>query len=113
MRFNRTYTPERYASLLAGLERHCGVGVEFRVAETPIFVPLNLLEEMAQAGAELAHALMGRSDYLAAARQAIPPAYRVAGNITHPHFLTADFALVRESSGSLAPRLVEIQAFPS
>ncbi len=31
----------------------------------------------------------------------------------HPHFLTADFALVRDSSGSLTPRLVEIQAFPS
>ena len=113
MRFNRSFTSERYASLLAWLEDHCGVGVEFRVSETPIFVPLALLEEMADAGAELAQALIGRADYLEAAQQAIPPAYRVAGNTAHPHFLTADFALVRDSSGDLAPRLVEIQAFPS
>jgi hypothetical protein len=50
---------------------------------------------------------------MAAAMQAIPAAYRVAGDTGHPHFLTADFALVRDSLGSLAPRLVEIQAFPS
>jgi hypothetical protein len=113
IRFNRSFTLERYASLLAWLQEHCGVRVEFRVSETPIFVPLSLLEEMANAGAELAQALIGRADYLAAARQAIPPAYRVAGNTAHPHFLTADFALARDSSGNLAPRLVEIQAFPS
>jgi hypothetical protein len=112
-RFNRNFTSERYASLLAWLEDHCGVRVEFRVSETPIFMPLALLDEMAEAGAELAQALIGRADYLEAAHQAIPPAYRVAGDIGHPHFLTADFALARDSSGDLAPRLVEIQAFPS
>ena len=113
MRFNRSFTSERYASLLAWLEDHCGVRVEFRVSETPIFVPLALLQEMADAGGELAQALIGRADYMEAAQQAIPPPYRVAGNTAHPHFLTADFALVRDSSGDLAPRLVEIQAFPS
>ena len=112
-RFNRSFTSERYTVLLGWLEDHCGVRVEFRVSETPIFVPLALLQEMAEAGAELAQALIGRADYLAAAMQAIPPVYRVAGDTAHPHFLTADFALVRDSSGNLAPRLVEIQAFPS
>ncbi len=112
-RFNRSFTSERYASLLGWLENRCGIKVEFRVSETPIFVPLALLEEMADAGAELAQALLGRADYLVAAAQAIPPPYRVAGETAHPHFLTADFALVRDSSGKLKPRLVEIQAFPS
>jgi hypothetical protein len=112
-RFNRSFTSQRYESLLAWLKDRCGVPVEFRVAETPIFVPLALLEEMAEAGAELARALIGRPDYMAAAMQAIPPAYRVARDTDHPHFLTADFALIRDSRGGLAPRLVEIQAFPS
>ena len=42
-----------------------------------------------------------------------PTGYSVAGETPHPHFLTADFALVRTASGELASRLVEIQAFPS
>jgi len=51
--------------------------------------------------------------YLDAARMAIPNGYHVASETAHPNFLTADFALVREQNGELAPRLVEIQAFPS
>jgi hypothetical protein len=111
--FNQKYLPENYASLLALLEQRCGATVEFRIAETPIFVPLSLLEGMATAGAELARSLMANPAYLAAARHAIPAGYRVAAETAHPHFLTADFALVRNPAGELVPRLVEIQAFPS
>jgi hypothetical protein len=112
-RFNRQFAPQGYASLLSGLNERCGVNVEFRVAETPIFLPRALLEGMAAAGSEMAHHLIGNSRYLAAARLAIPTAYRVAGETPHPNFLTADFALVRDLAGALVPRLVEIQAFPS
>ena len=112
-RFNRGFRPEQYVSLLDSMEQRCGTGVEFRIAETPIFVPLTLLEAMAAAGADLAHLLIGNPAYLAAARQAIPAEYRVAGETAHPNFLTADFGLVRTAAGDLVPRLVEIQAFPS
>ncbi len=112
-RFNRTFSPDRYSALLTWLEQRCGIRVKFRVAETPIFVPRALLDEMAAFGAELAKLLLGWPAYLEAARQAIPPGYRVAGKDSHPNFLTADFALVRDSAGKLVPRLVEIQAFPS
>ncbi len=111
--FNGRFTPNQYASLLALLEERCGLRVEFRIAETPIFLPEALLNEMAADGAELARALMANAAYLGAARKAIPAGYLVAGETAHPNFLTADFALVRDAQGTLAPRLVEIQAFPS
>jgi hypothetical protein len=112
-RFNQRFREGDYASLLALLEQRCGVKIEFRVAETPIFVAPALLEEMASAGADLAQWLIGNDSYLAAARMAIPSGYSVPGETAHPNFLTADFSLVRGSDGKLAPRLVEIQAFPS
>ena len=111
--FNRDFTPDRYTSLLRLTDQQCGAPVDFRVAETPIFLPRLLLDEMASAGAQLTRNLLDDSAYRAAAAAAIPPAYRVAGETAHPHFLTADFALVRDVSGDLAPRLVELQAFPS
>jgi hypothetical protein len=111
--FNKAFTAERYESLLRLVEDRCGTRVEFRIAETPVFLPASLLEEMATAGAELTRSLLGSPSYLAAARQAIPAGYAVAGETAHPHFLTADFALVRTEAGELVPRLVEIQAFPS
>jgi hypothetical protein len=111
--FNERFRPESYIDLLRTVDQRCGTPVEYRVAETPVFLPLAMLEQMAEAGVELTQALLGDPSYLAAARLAIPPAYNVAGESAHPNFLTADFALVRESNGELAPRLVEIQAFPS
>ncbi len=111
--FNQTFVPNQYRFLLNRLKEQCGVGIEFRVAETPVFVPYTILDEMAKAGAGLAEDLIGWPAYLAAAREAIPSGYRVASETARPHFLTADFALVRDSNGDLTPRLVEIQAFPS
>lgn len=62
--FNRNFREEGYASLLALLDRCCGVRVEFRVAETPIFVPLAMLEEMAPAGVDLTRRLIGANPIL-------------------------------------------------
>jgi hypothetical protein len=111
--FNDGYKPDRYSTLLDGLQTRCGTRVEFRVAETPVFLPKSMLVEMAEAGARLCDRLLKWPEYLAAARASIPAEFRVAGDSPHPHFLTADFALIRDAGGELAPRLVEIQAFPS
>jgi len=112
-RFNRTFNAEKYAKLLGLLEDRSGVPVEFRVAETPVFVPRALLDEMAAAGAEMTRSLIANPPYLSAARRAIPKGYLVADETAHPNFLTADFALVNDPERGLKPRLVEIQAFPS
>jgi len=116
--FNEKYRPERYQSLLHRLDERAGTSVEFRVAETPIFLPLGVLEEMASAGIRLTKRLLAWPEYLTAARNSIPGNFLVAGesggtNFPHPNFLTADFALVETGAEELAPRLVEIQAFPS
>ena len=112
-RFNSGYRPEQYATLFSLLEARCGIKIDFRVAETPVFLPPGLLEDVSQAGSRLCRRLVADASYLAAARAAIPAGYRVAGETAHPHFLTADFALVRGTGGELEPRLVEMQAFPS
>ena len=111
--FNRRFTPARYAALLALLEQQSGVRIDFRVAETPIFVWASQLEQLAAVGAKLTGEVIGNSACLAGARSAIPAGYLVAAESKHPNFVTADFAWVRNASGELVPRLVEIQAFPS
>jgi hypothetical protein len=116
--FNAQYRSEGYRALLENLEARTGTKIEFRVAETPVFLPLAMLEEMAEAGADLTRRLLGWPEYLASARRSIPTEFLVAGqsgcpDSDHPNFLTADFALVEDNTGTLVPRLVEIQAFPS
>ncbi len=112
-RFNAKFRPDDYTKLLGLIEQRCGLRPEFRVAETPMFVERAMLERLAKEGIELTKALLGNQEYLAAAQEAIPAAYRVANQTERPQFLTVDFALVRDKHGALAPRLVEMQAFPS
>jgi hypothetical protein len=116
--FNAAYRPEAYQRLLKNLEASAGTRIEFRVAETPVFLSAQALEQMAEAGEKLTRLLLSWPEYLKGAMESIPKAYRVAGLPedllkSHPNFLTADFALVHDSAGELVPRLVELQAFPS
>jgi hypothetical protein len=111
--FNARFRPEAYGLLLRDLDDRTRTHVSFRVAETPVFVPRPLLSQIAQLGAELTHRLVGDRAYLAESARAIPEAYRAADETPHPHFMTADFGLVRAGDGSLRPTLVELQACPS
>ena len=111
--FNRRFTPEKYARFLTRLEERCGTHVAFRNCETPCFFPEPLLRQMADAGAEMSLQLVGDAEYLAAADQAIPEQFRAARPTDKPLFIQADFGVVRLADGTLEPRLVEIQGFPS
>jgi hypothetical protein len=111
--FNRDYRPENYQALLEDCARRARAPLEFRISETPCFFPRRLMEKIADTGAELTHQLLGNAAFLKASEQAVPERFRVPRCPAHPHFMTADFGLVREGDGSLAPRLVELQAFPS
>jgi hypothetical protein len=111
--FNRDYRPENYRSLLEDCARRARAPLEFRISETPCFFPRALMEKVADTGAELTHQLLGNAAFLKASEEAVPERFRVPHCPAHPHFMTADFGLVREEDGSLAPRLVELQAFPS
>ena len=111
--FNKRFTAEKYSAFLSRLDERCGTHVEFRVCETPCFFPAPLIESMQQAGAELIGQLVGNEAYLAAARQQIPAAFLAPHETRRPLFVQVDFGIIRDASGNLAPRLVEIQAFPS
>ncbi len=111
--FNRRFDPRLYQKLLERMDRETRTHVGFRTSETPCFFPASLLSSMARAGAELTHQLVDSPDYMRCSTAAVPDRYRVPNESPHPHFMTVDFGLVREADGSVAPRLVELQAFPS
>jgi hypothetical protein len=111
--FNAQYTPAGYTNLLSRLNEQTRTTIDFRIAETPCFIPRSLMNELADTGAVLTHQLLDNPAYLQATEQAVPAKYRVPNDNPIPNFMTVDFGLVRNSDGSLQPKLVEMQAFPS
>jgi hypothetical protein len=110
--FNANYTLEKYQRLLKLLEERCGTPVKFRVCETPCFLPKPLLDQMSEYGKELIQQL-NSIEYRKASSAAIPDQFRVPRETNRPLFVQVDFGLVRDQSGKLQPKLVELQGFPS
>ncbi len=110
--FNRRWTPEKYLYFQTSLDNAIGQHVAFRHSETPCFFPRELLQEMSRAGRDLVGQLLNNKLYLEASDREIPAQYRVPNEAHEPLFIQADFGIVHEN-GTYAPKLVEIQGFPS
>ena len=111
--FNANFTPQKYQEFLKRLDDVCGTHVQFRLSETPCFFPKDLLSRMATDGEALIHQLVDNPTYRAKSDEAVPAEFKVPNQAQHPMFVQVDFGLVRDASGELQPKLVELQAFPS
>ena len=109
--FNASWSETRYRAFLAALGTSVG-SIGFPVSETPCFLPHGLMTDLASAGEELIRQAMAGEAARAAAR-VVPERFRGSHVGDVPTFVQVDFGLARERDGTLAPRLVELQAFPS
>jgi hypothetical protein len=111
--FNQNFTSEKYQTFLRQIDDACGTHVQFRLCETPCFFPKQLIDQMAEDGKELIRQLVDSPEYLARSDESIPAEFDVPNEAAHPMFVQVDFGMVRDASGELQPKLVELQAFPS
>ncbi len=111
--FNRQWNVGRYRRLLERLDSRCGAHVSFRVCETPVFIPAELIRLMEQSGGEIMEQLVGNAAYMAASDRAIPARFKVPREDPHPLFAAVDFGIEKKPDGRLAPRLIELQGFPT
>ncbi|PZR72464.1 MAG: hypothetical protein DLM73_13195 [Chthoniobacterales bacterium] len=110
-RFNADFTADRYAKLLRTANESEYWPVDFRISESPIFLSDAFADEVEQAAQEIVSQLR-TPEFALHARTAIPAGLEVPGESPHPIFLAVDFAICEES-GRFAPRLIELQGFPS
>ena len=111
--FNRNFLPDTYQRFLDNLAADAGAPIAFRVSETPCFFPKSLLDQMAEYGRDLVLQLVDSPEYRLASDVTVPQQYNVPNESPRPMFLQVDFGLVRNATGELEPKLVELQAFPS
>ncbi|HXM78833.1 MAG TPA: hypothetical protein VOA00_06330, partial [Thermoanaerobaculia bacterium] len=110
-RYNEAFTRDLYEGYQERLAADCGFPILFRLAETPVFLPPALRDEMVQSAEEIWGELQ-TPENLRRSLEAVPPEWDVPGCDPLPLFAQADFAVVREG-GRLAAKLIELQAFPS
>lgn len=110
-KFNKAFTLSKYENFLKIVEEGYPP-IEFRLAETPVFIPDELKELLIQAGEEIVE-FIKRPGFKELTKNAIPFEWEVPFENSHPHFLTLDFGITKGEDGGFKPMLIEMQGFPS
>lgn len=110
--YNADFTPEKYDSFLKDIHAVHPGAIQFRIAETPVFISLDFLTQMHQACEDVLKVLTG-PDFKDKTKASIPRKLKVPGETPHPEFLVLDFGLCKNERGGYIPQLVELQGFPS
>lgn len=111
-KYNAKFSEETYKEFIKYLDTMCGHKIEFRIAETPIFVPDHLFNEIISASDELT-SVITRKEFHDFTQNAIPPGLESPNEDRVPTLLSLDFAICRGSDGNLHPQLIELQGFAS
>jgi len=100
--YNQSFTESKYREFLNAFEVDFPGQLEFRVAETPVFVPLALKNKIIQASEEIIASLLS-PDFKERTDRAVPEHENVPNENAHTSFLAIDFAVCRNESGELIP----------
>jgi hypothetical protein len=110
--FNAHFTTEKYERFLSDINAGLQNPIAFRVAETPIFLTAAFRDKLIAAGNDIIDTIL-QPDFKELTERAIPDKWRVANENDHAHFIALDFAVCKDESGTLVPKLIELQGFPS
>lgn len=109
--YNAAFTNEKYEAFLKHLYGLYDHKPNFRISETPVFIPNDFRDKLVQACKDIAD-VISRPDFKAMTEGAIKPMQRVPNEDAHCTFLVVDFGICEED-GQLVPKLIELQGFPS
>jgi hypothetical protein len=110
--YNSAFTAAKYNAYLDELHSKHPGAIEFRVAETPIFIDRIFKQKVLDACEAIVDVIVG-SDFHKISDRAIPANVKVPGNSAHTHFIAFDFGICKNEAGELEPQLIEMQGFPT
>lgn len=110
--FNTHFTEEKYKAYVRELHTKHPGSIDFRIAETPVFVDKNFKMKILSA-CETIVDVITQFNFRSLTSHAIPPDLRVPHENDHSHFIAFDFGICETTEGELEPQLVEMQGFPT
>jgi hypothetical protein len=110
--FNAAFTAEKYETFLKALHQPYPGAIEFRIAETPVFVPRRFTEQMTRTCESILDQICDPR-FGQITDRAIPPSDFVPNQNGHSHFIAFDFGVCLNAAGQLEPQLIEMQGFPT
>jgi len=110
--FNAAFTQESYETFLKDLNSLHPGAIQFRIAETPVFIPKDFGDKIIEAGEAIIDVIVD-PNFKKLTDRAIPKNDFVPNENAHSHFIALDFGVCIDKEGKLEPQLIEMQGFPT
>ncbi len=110
--YNQQFSTDKYNQYIHALATLYPDALQFRVAETPIFVDKAFTTKMIDACESIVDVITGYN-FKSLTAHAIPPDIKVPNENAHTHFIAFDFGICESEKGELEPQLIEMQGFPT
>ncbi len=110
--FNQHFTESKYTDYLKQLDSLFPGAIDFRVAETPVFIPKTLKHQMLDTCEAIIDFIKDPS-FKSLTERSIPTHLNVPNEDEHPQMLVFDFGICENKQGEWEPQLIEMQGFPS
>lgn len=110
--YNAAFSQEKYHAFLEELNGVHPGAIEFRVAETAVFVPRDFTNKMLGACESIIDRITDPG-FSELTKNAIPAGLRAPGSEGHTQFIAFDFGICINEEGGYEPQLIEMQGFPS
>jgi hypothetical protein len=110
--YNDSFTEEKYKTFLADLDSSFPGQLDFRVGETPLFIPRDFKQKILDACESIVDLIIDPK-FKELTGKAIPNDLQVPGENAHTHFIAFDFGICINNENEYEPQLIEMQGFPS
>ncbi|MEO6723131.1 MAG: hypothetical protein ABIN67_22385 [Ferruginibacter sp.] len=111
-RFNKNFSEEKYQAYLKQLDALHPGALDFRNAETPIFVPRDFTKKMLDACEDILDVIT-QPNFIELTDRSIPKNITVPNQKQYSDFVVFDFGVCENEQGELEPQLIEMQGFPT
>ena len=111
--YNKNFSEDKYRAFLADIEASYNCKPQFKVAETPAFIPKDLQKKLVDACNDIMK-VINKPNF----KELTDGAFFDKNNIVpnedeHAKFIQLDFGICKDGQGELIPKLIELQGFPS
>ena len=110
--FNEAFSETKYQEYLNYINALYPNSVGFRIAETPIFLPVAFKNQLLEVG-EYVCAQIIAADFIAKTEKSLENTRITPNEKGLPECIVMDFAIAHNAQNQIAPALIELQGFPS
>jgi len=110
--FNKNFTEEKYSNYMNNIDAVSPGALDFRIAETPIFITKEFTKKMLDACEDIIDIIVA-PNFKALTERSIPDDVKVPGDEEHAECMVFDFGICENAAGQYEPQLIEMQGFPT